>query len=737
MSAKIRKVIWLILAVQMFFLHYLMLDNLGRLDHILFKIITRLNLPFKLYTYRSEFIIGGWLLGGVIVFVYQMFKYVAFRNTCYRKMKLVKEESVTQYMQDASEEIGINLVKNIYSCKEVHSPFVLGFRKPILMLPETEYDKMPLKMIFLHEYHHIKSHDNVYKLVFLFTQSVLWYQPLAYLLRQIGVHDIEVACDESVVKDKSMEERGDYGQMLIDSLKWDRKECGDVWSTYFYNNKSVMQARINAVMKKERKWDGLAIVGVVILLCETLIWGYSIADKKVVEYQEYQEAKAPINIYEGYDVPPSFTKTAIENMRFVLDQYGDSGFEYPGEDYVELEDIKEQAVGPWQVRTRRDYYGESTIPLLERYLYYYQDQERGSLLNLEEAYSTMFTVSYEEKIAGNKEECVVYIIGKQSLFEEDISTAIENGWAVRVNKSKDNQYAYYCLALHIKKVHDNIYELMGVAKGEDALDALNCGKKIPKMDLMIHSANIYRIGTDTKGNKLLEVALDGVNWEKVPISLWQLFERGDGMDGALTTVQDKSVQANEHKVIFAFGGSTSVPVSVTYLDEDGTWKQSQVTSKYNGVRRLFVSFPEDSLTGYLVLTTDRVMWNEGSILFKTVDGGATWTEVGSAGPNYLKESHSLTTGGSFITKDIGFVTIRSSAEPELWRTEDGGKVWQQVVFSDMPEYFTMAYPPKMEEGVLKLYISMEEYSEYGGEKALYTSNDMGESWEYEGQVIRK
>ncbi len=153
MSAKIRKILWLILAVQMFFLHFFILDNIEQLDYILLKIIIKLNLPYWLYTYRSKLIIGGWLLGAVIMFVYQMFKYFVFRNTCYRQMKLVKEDSVIQNMQDASEEIGDDLVKNIYSCKEVHSPFVLGFHKPIFIsnLYLNQISVLRLKMAGMQE----------------------------------------------------------------------------------------------------------------------------------------------------------------------------------------------------------------------------------------------------------------------------------------------------------------------------------------------------------------------------------------------------------------------------------------------------------------------------------------------------------------------------------------------------------------------------------------------------------
>ena len=50
----------------------------------------------------------------------------------------------------------------------------------------------------------------------------------------------------------------------------------------------------------------------------------------------------------------------------------------------------------------------------------------------------------------------------------------------------------------------------------------------------------------------------------------------------------------------------------------------------------------------------------------------------------------------------------------------------------------MAYPPEWDGGPeLKLYITMEEYSELGGTKARYHSEDMGESWIFDGYVTRR
>lgn len=234
---------------------------------------------------------------------------------------------------------------------------------------------------------------------------------------------------------------------------------------------------------------------------------------------------------------------------------------------------------------------------------------------------------------------------------------------------------------------------------------------------------------------------DGTDWMEVPAALEALTARGDQMDGALTGLQDKSYTVSEEMTAFAYGGSAEVPVTVTWTKDKGAnWTTSVVTHEYNSVRCLFLSFP-DAEHGFLVLTAGRTMWQEGDVLFATKDGGYTWTEVERESAPGYEGVHSLTIGAEFVTPEVGFVAIRSSQEPELYRTEDGGVNWELCAFpesgAENEEFYTMAYPPEQKEDRLCVYLGMEEYSELGGTRLRYESEDLGKTWSYTGEVRRQ
>ncbi len=226
-------------------------------------------------------------------------------------------------------------------------------------------------------------------------------------------------------------------------------------------------------------------------------------------------------------------------------------------------------------------------------------------------------------------------------------------------------------------------------------------------------------------------------WQEVPVTLEELFDRGDEMDGKLTSLQPGSYQVDENKIVFAYGGDNAVPFSVVFYDEESqSFKKSVVTYDFFGGRKIYVDFPENGQEGFLIFTGERVVWHEMSFLFRTEDGGKSWQLIGPV-PDVLTDGHSLTTGAAFINNDLGFFTIRSSDEPDIWRTQDGGKTWENLELPYVPEYYGMAYVPEVHGDILCLYVGMEDYSEYGGTKAKYESADEGKTWEYKGLVIRR
>lgn len=719
MKAKWRKMIWLLLVLQLYVVHGWLLSLLSR--------------------YFQPAFIMGWMLVAAALLIWRLTCYASFRKLCFRQMKPFENTEVKEQFREVYEQtVSRRRTWPLYCGKDIFTPFVIGVRRPVLLLPEKDYKKEAVRLVFQHECHHIQVKDNWYKLFLLVSQCILWYQPLVYLLQKIAVRDIEVACDEAVVEGKSVQERYAYGQVLLENLQELPERHSSGWSSYFYNGKSVMKARMKAVMDQDRKRDLPAYAAIVILLLETVFFGWKLAEDVREQVRFHEE---PVNIYEGYELPDSFTDSAIEKM---LSVEGETAGVYntllESQGDTEYSDTDSTAIGPWQVKSRFT----AVEGLLDRYFYYYEDQIAGSQAGMENGV-TKSEIRYQFELAGGKDEAVFYVIAREYYNEDlELLPLLQEEIPGIYSRRPGEDYIYYCLALYVARVDDYVYELRAVADGSSALEAFK--EAYPERDYSMVARwepvknDIGNYGCRLN-NQVLQVTRDGgITWEQTPVYQDELFERGDQMDGVLNSVQEGSAQTDEKKIIFAYGGSSALPVTVAYPDSSGQWQKTEVTDKYFSVRRFFVSFPENSQVGYLILTTDRVVWQEGSILFRTKDGGAAWEEAGPAGPDFMTSSHSLTTGAVFVTNEVGFLTIRSSGteQPEIWRTKDGGDTWERQELPEVPEYFSMAYAPELsEDGSLDLFVGMEDYAEYSGEKAYYRSGDLGETWNYQGQVIRK
>ena len=103
---------------------------------------------------------------------------------------------------------------NIFQSENVSSPFVLGIIKPRIYLP-FNMNGQDLEHVVAHEQAHICRKDHWWKPLGFFLLTIHWFNPLMWLAYVLLCRDIELACDEKVIKGLSNEQRADYTQALV------------------------------------------------------------------------------------------------------------------------------------------------------------------------------------------------------------------------------------------------------------------------------------------------------------------------------------------------------------------------------------------------------------------------------------------------------------------------------------------------------------------------------------------
>ncbi len=103
---------------------------------------------------------------------------------------------------------------NIYQSEAVVSPFVLGIIKPKIYLP-FNLNEQDMNHVIAHEQAHIRRKDHLWKPLGFLILTLHWFNPLVWLGYILLCRDIELACDEKVVKELNNEQRADYSQALL------------------------------------------------------------------------------------------------------------------------------------------------------------------------------------------------------------------------------------------------------------------------------------------------------------------------------------------------------------------------------------------------------------------------------------------------------------------------------------------------------------------------------------------
>ena len=178
-----------------------------------------------------------WMLGAAAMLLWALVSWVRLR-------KRVRE--------------AVRLEENVYE-GEIASPFVLGLFRPRIYLPFS-LENGERELVLAHERAHITTGDHIIKPLGWLLLAAHWYNPLVWLAYALFCRDIELACDERVVRGLSLSDRADYSQALLDLSR----PRGGVRACPLAFGESSVKGRVKSVLSYKKPAFWLVLLAVVV-----------------------------------------------------------------------------------------------------------------------------------------------------------------------------------------------------------------------------------------------------------------------------------------------------------------------------------------------------------------------------------------------------------------------------------------------------------------------------------------
>lgn len=161
-----------------------------------------------------------------------------------------------------------HLKDNVWLADHIPSPFVLGFVRPRIYLPST-LGQEERRYILLHEQHHIRRGDPLWKLLGFAALCLHWFNPLVWAAFLLAGRDMEMSCDEAVIRKLGPDVRADYSASLLSLATGRRIVAG----TPLAFGEGDPKGRIKNLARWKRPAFWVVLIFVVLVLAVILLVG--------------------------------------------------------------------------------------------------------------------------------------------------------------------------------------------------------------------------------------------------------------------------------------------------------------------------------------------------------------------------------------------------------------------------------------------------------------------------------
>lgn len=234
-----------------------------------------------------------WIIGSLTFITVQLISYSCYKQQVIKKGRVIKETRILNQIYQLKRELHIRRKVCVMEYDKAESPMMIGFLKPVLVLPKEQYSSEELFFILKHEMVHLKRGDVYLKLLFVIANAVHWFNPFIWIMQKEAVIDMELSCDEKVIQGTSFALRKAYTETLLSML---HKRCitKTVLSTQFYGGTKIMKKRFKNILIRNRKKNGVSILicAVVVTISLVTLVGCSVTKENTKNISVQSEQKA-------------------------------------------------------------------------------------------------------------------------------------------------------------------------------------------------------------------------------------------------------------------------------------------------------------------------------------------------------------------------------------------------------------------------------------------------------------
>lgn len=203
---------------------------------------------------------------------------------------------------------------NIFICDYISTPFILGMVRPRILLPSALSEEES-QYILAHEKAHLKRLDYVWKPIGLLLLAVHWFNPIMWISYILFCRDIELACDESVIKAMNSNDKRAYTTALLNCSV--PKKLLSAYPLAF--GEIGVKERIKAVLKYKKPAVITSILAVILCIVTALC--FLANPKKTTLIEEFDELQSS-DIYSiDFDDGNVFSTTENESyIETIMDE---------------------------------------------------------------------------------------------------------------------------------------------------------------------------------------------------------------------------------------------------------------------------------------------------------------------------------------------------------------------------------------------------------------------------------